>query len=275
MLQCLLLLFLTSILSSHGGDAKGGDVDMDIVNKLKESGALDDIKEELEKMLDAKEGSNDRDIPVAMAYAHVEEYVKQNQLKVPEGLMKAMVNMPSASDSQAKHFTVLDDVASSIDRLLTKGPNVNEKLNAEISDSLIALMDKFKSVEELRNMFQAQQKAQDLNNKKAPQDIKKEENKYPNVNPLTGEGLTPENIVQAVNMFMGLVKTNPDMIVDYVTKYLEKNEYFSPKVLKMAANYGKNFAKTPYFAIGIDYIGSSITDLASTPSKFIYLINVH
>merc|ERR1719219_442860 len=76
-----------------------------------------------------------------------------------------MVNMPSASDSQAKHFTVLDDVASSIDRLLTKGPNVNEKLNAEISDSLIALMDKFKSVEELRNMFQAQQKAQDLNNK--------------------------------------------------------------------------------------------------------------
>ena len=43
----------------------------------------------------------------------------------------------------------------------------------------------------------------------------------------------------------------------------------------MAANYGKNFAKTPYFAIGIDYIGSSITDLASTPSKFIYLINVH
>ena len=145
MLQCLLLLFLTSILSSHGGDAKGGDVDMDIVNKLKESGALDDIKEELEKMLDAKEGSNDRDIPVAMAYAHVEEYVKQKQLKVPESLMKAMVNMPSASDSQAKHFTVLDDVASSIDRLLTKGPNVNEKLNAEISDSLIALMDKFKS----------------------------------------------------------------------------------------------------------------------------------
>jgi len=264
----LFLVLVTFILSSHGGDAKG-EVDVDMLNKLKDSGALDNIKEELEKMLDAKEGT-DGDVPIAQAYLHLQGYVKENNLKVTEKLIKAFVKMASTSDNQIKHFGVLDEVVTSMDKLLTKGPNFNEKLNAEISDALTALTEKFKSVEELRDMLKAQEQARDktLKNLKNEEPSKTEDNSNEFKNPMKNsftEGLTVDNIVQGINMFSGVVKTNPDMIINYVTTYLEKGDYVSKKTLNMVANYARNFAKSDYFTIGVDYFGTSVTKVVSTP----------
>jgi len=157
----ILLVLVTCILSSYGGDAKG-EVDMDILNKLKDSGALDNIKEELEKMLDAKEAT-EGDVPIAEAYAHIQGYVTKMNLKLTDSIMKALINMRSTSSSQAEHFTVLQEVAVFIDKLLQKGPlnNYDEKLIAEASEKLTALVGQFESVEKLRDMLQAQVKALD------------------------------------------------------------------------------------------------------------------
>jgi len=205
----LFLVLVTFILSSHGGDAKG-EVDVDMLNKLKDSGALDNIKEELEKMLDAKEGT-DGDVPIAQAYLHLQGYVKENNLKVTEKLINGFVKMASTSDNQIKHFGVLDEVVTSIDKLLTKGPNFNEKLNAEISDALTALTEKFKSVEELRDMLKAQEQARDktLKNLKNEEPSKTEDNSNEFKNPMKNsftEGLTVDNIVQGIICFLELSK---------------------------------------------------------------------
>lgn len=79
------------------------------------------------------------------------------------------------------------------------------------------------------------------------------------------EGMTVDSIVQGVNMFSGLVKTNPDMVIDYVSSYMEKGEYVSKKTLKMIANYARNFAKSDYFAMGVDYFSTTVTQVVSTP----------
>lgn len=137
----LVLVLVTFIISSHGGEAKG-EVDLDMLNKLKDSGALDNIKEELEKMLDTKDGT-EADVPIAQAYVHLQGYVTKNNLKITEKLVRAFVKMGSTSDSQLKHFGVLEEVATLTDKLLTGGKNSNEKLNAEISTALTGLTEKF------------------------------------------------------------------------------------------------------------------------------------
>ena len=111
---------------------------MDILNKLKDSGALDNIKEELEKMLDAKEAT-EGDVPIAQAYTHIQAYVNKMGFKLTDSLMKALVKMRSESKSQAEHFSVLEEVAVFIDKLLQRGPlnNYNDKLIMDASDFII------------------------------------------------------------------------------------------------------------------------------------------
>ena len=287
----VLLVFITCILSSSGGDAKG-EVDMDILNKLKDSGALDNIKEELEKMLDekeAKEGSED-DVPVAQAFAHIEGYVGKMGLKVTNSLMKALVKLRSESKSQAEHFSVLEEVAVFIDKLLQKGPlnNYDDKLIMDASEKMTELVSQFPSVEKLRDMLQAQQKAlnglNDPNIKLKPK-MKTEEKKKPepteNADDSTSfsDGINPDTISQGVDMFVKMVKTNPDMIIGFATKYAEKYDYVSKKTLNMIASYAKTFAKSDYFLEGIDYFAESVTKIISTPGKFIrirfFIITIH
>ena len=283
----VLLVFVTCILSSSGGDAKG-EVDMDILNKLKDSGALDNIKEELEKMLDekeAKEGS-EGDVPVAQAFAHIEGYVSKMGLKVTNSLMKALVKLRSESKSQADHFTVLEEVAVFIDKLLQKGPlnNYDDKLIMDASEKMTELVSQFPSVEKLRDMLQAQAKAlnglNDPNIKLKPK-MKNEEKKKPepteNADDSTSfsDGINPDTISQGVDMFVKMVKTNPDMIIGFATKYAEKYDYVSKKTLNMIASYAKTFAKSDYFLEGIDYFAESVTKIISTPGKFIVISLFH
>ena len=277
----MLLVLVACILSSYGGDAKG-EVDMDILNKLKDSGALDNIKEELEKMLGAKEAT-EGDVPIAEAYGHIMVYVSKMNLKLTDSLMKALVKMRSTSTSQAEHFKVLEEVAVFIDKMLQKGPlnNYDEKLIAEAAEKLTALVGQFESVEKLHEMLQAQAKAFDgLNdpnlkekfkeNLKNEAKMKPEEKKKPepteDADPTSfAEGLNTDTISQGVDMFVKMVKTNPDMIIGFVTKYAEQYDYVSKKTLNMVATYAKTFAKSDYFLSGIDYFATSITKVINTP----------
>ena len=118
----LIFVFLTLILSSQGGDAKG-EVDMDILTKLKDSGALDNLQEELEKMLEAKEAT-EGDIPIAQAYAHISRVVKDRKYKVSDDLIKGLVRMRSVSESQVAHFHVMEEIAYGIDKILSKAPKM-------------------------------------------------------------------------------------------------------------------------------------------------------
>ena len=169
----LLLVFATFLLFSHYGEAKG-EVDVDMLNKLKDSGTLDTIKEELEKMLDIKEAKED--IPIAEAYEHLKSVVAQKELKLPESLMKALVHMPSTSNTQANHFAVLTEIADSLNILLTVGSNSNEKLIIEISEKLIEMASKIKSIEEFLAIIRSQQEAVEkkFNKGKTPSEDDKE-----------------------------------------------------------------------------------------------------
>ena len=277
----VLLLLVSLLLFSHNGEAKG-EVDVDMLNKLKDSGALDNIKEELEKMLDAKE--TEEDVPIAEAYSYLKGFAKQKDLNLPETLIKALVNMPSTSDSQAKHFVALTELADSINTLLTKGANNDEKLSTQISEKLIEMATKFKSLEEFRDIIRAQQEAvnkkfQKMKPPSAPdskiaEDMLKSADAFKNPyktllnNPSSLlEGLTVDNIVQGIELFFGLVKSNPDMITDYICNYLEGAEYFSKKTLNMVRAYAKNFAKTEYFTNGIEYFGGYLTKMVNSKGK--------
>lgn len=262
----LILVFLSLILSSHGGDAKG-EVDVDILTKLKDSGALDNLQEELERMLDAKEAT-EGDIPIAQAYAHIQKVIKDRKYKISDDLIKGLVRMRSVSESQVAHFRVMEEIAYGIDKILSKGPNNenNEKLISEATEKLTGLVEKFQNIEELRDMLRAQRKLHD----EATGQLKKEdkldseetESKYSFL-----EGLSVDDMIQGSTMFLGLLKTNPDMVIDLVGNYVEEQDLISKKTTKMVANYAKNFAKTEYFINGADYFATGFAQTINSPSK--------
>jgi hypothetical protein len=261
----LILVFLTLILYSHGGDAKG-EVDMDILTKLKDSGALDNIQEELEKMLKTKEAT-EGDVPIAQAYAHIQKFVKERNYKLTDALMKGLVRMRSVSESQFAHFNVLDEIAYGIDKILSKGPSNdnNDKLVSEATDKLTELIDKFQNIEEFRDMLRSQRKVHD----EATGQRKKEDKtdtEETEANPSSFmEGLSVDDMIQGADMFFGMIKTNPDMIIDIVGNYVEQQDLLSKKTTKMVANYAKNFAKTDYFTSGADYFATGFTQTINTP----------
>jgi len=262
----LIFVFLTLILASYGGDAKG-EVDMDILTKLKDSGALDNLQEELERMLEAKEAT-DGDIPIAQAYAHINRIVKDRKYKLSDNLMKGLVRMRSVSESQSAHFHVMEEIAYGIDKILSKGPNNenNEKLISEATEKLTQLVDKFQNIEELRDMLRAQRKLHEEATGQVKKEDKLDTEETEKTSPNTFmDGLSVDDMIQGAEMFFGMVKTNPDMIIDIIGNYVEEQDLISKKTTKMVANYAKNFAKTEYFISGADYFATGFTQTINTP----------
>ena len=81
------------------------------------------------------------------------------------------------------------------------------------------------------------------------------------------DGLSVEDMIQGGEMFFGMVKTNPDMIIDIVANYVEQQDLLSKKTTKMVANYAKNFAKTEYFTSGAEYFANGFATTINTPGK--------
>ena len=265
----VVLFSLPLLLCFHNGDAKG-EVDLDMVNKLKESGALDEIKEELEKMLDSKETKEDKP---KEAYAYLKSFLKQKNINLLDNLVKALADMPTTSDSQAKHFVTLTQLADKLALFINQG---QKALDVEtLTNKFVDMTTKFKFLEEFNTAILVNQEAinkafagmkESQSSEKSKENVsgvegsegaKKDAWNNPYKNAIA-EHLTAENIVQYTKLFKEFLKTNPAMIADYACDALLKYEIASEKIVNLIRAYGKNFVKTDYFTNGVESFGESI-----------------
>ena len=282
---CTLLLVL---ICGNNGEGKG-EVDVDILNKLKESGALDDIKEELEKMLDKKEASNEDkgqepkeasdEEKRSLAFDHLRGYKDAKEINLPNKLIKALVDLPTTATNQHVHYATLTHLFDKLDQFINRGKK--EGNNNGMVDKFIEVTKQVKTLEEMNQSIlngaeslaelakEHNKNSEDVKAemKKTDEDEKKKDEwKNPYQNPLT-EGLDVETMIQGVGMFLDVVKTKPDIITKYVCDALEKYDMVSVKTLDLVRTYSKKFAKTKYFTDVIEYIDVSLQTVVKTKGK--------
>lgn len=250
--RALLLISLVAFAKAKG------DVDptADLLKGLKDSGVLDNVKEELEKMLHEKKVDVDqlRD-ELSKAKAHlptpkekvedpamtfIQKYVQEKGFKLSAETLKKLASIPGGDD-KTMHFVQL---TGAIDKLATSKDKETRFLK-----------DKFAAIKDLKEFLEAKPKVEKPKPKvKNDQGSKKEDK----------TNVSPSKVAQTIRMFTGMAKVNPEMLVSTLFAMLAKYEIIGKESMKEMMTYSSAFVKSQTFVEGITYCGESLASLAES-----------
>jgi len=267
----VLCLIVGSVLCGSGADL---DSTAEMVKQLQDSGVLEGVKAELEKMLKDKDAraafkdqldqkENDLRAKIAEQLAAMDDedeaenevaggdseeamefatsYAEEKSLGLSKEVLRHVSSIPAeAGKGKTAHFAQLSSLLDQISQAVKSA-----KLSVE---SL--LKTKYKSLAELK------EKIADDTKKYFKKEVEKEHRQQANKQPASSKptkAVSDNQVANAIRGFAQMASTNPDMMVNMLLMGMSNYDLASAETIQMLRGYSKGLAKMEGFVTFVQY----------------------